>query len=48
MAALTVESRTYVSGETAQTVWALAFAPLCAIPPLMVAVTWSYSRRISR
>jgi hypothetical protein len=43
--ALTAESRTYLSGGTAQTVWGLAFAPLLAVPFLMIAVTWSYTRR---
>ncbi|MEV5311613.1 hypothetical protein [Streptomyces sp. NPDC052610] len=43
--AFTVESRTYMSSGTAQTVWALAFAPLCAIPFLMTALSWSYTRR---
>ncbi len=43
--ALTVESQTYLSSGPAQTVWALAFAPLFAIPVLMTAVTWSYARR---
>lgn len=40
----TVESRTYLSG-TAETVWALCFGPLAAVPFLLTAVTWSYSRR---
>ncbi|MFI1399262.1 hypothetical protein [Streptomyces sp. NPDC020681] len=43
--AFTVESQTYMSSGTAQTVWALAFAPLFAIPALMTAVTWSYAKR---
>ncbi|MFJ4973754.1 hypothetical protein ACIP6X_00150 [Streptomyces coeruleorubidus] len=43
--AFTVESQTYMSGGTAQTVWAFAFAPLFAIPALMTAVTWSYAKR---
>ncbi|MGI5372434.1 hypothetical protein [Streptomyces iakyrus] len=43
--AFAVESRTYMSSGTAQTVWALAFAPLLAIPVLMTAVTWSYGKR---
>ncbi|THA86752.1 hypothetical protein [Streptomyces sp. A0592] len=43
--AFTVESQTYMSGGAAQTVWALMFAPLLAIPVLMTAVTWSYSKR---
>ncbi|MFH0517993.1 hypothetical protein ACHBTE_12535 [Streptomyces sp. M41] len=43
--AFTVESRTYMSSETAQTVWAVVFAPLFAVPALMTAVTWSYARR---
>ncbi|WP_415952565.1 hypothetical protein [Streptomyces sp. KLOTTS4A1] len=43
--ALTVESRTYLADGTAQTVWALAFTPLLAIPVLLTAVTWSYARR---
>ncbi|MFJ5731692.1 hypothetical protein [Streptomyces paradoxus] len=43
--AFTVESRTYMSSGTAQTVWGLAFAPLVAIPVLLTAVTWSYASR---
>ncbi|MFE4275898.1 hypothetical protein ACFRSX_21840 [Streptomyces goshikiensis] len=43
--AFTVESRTYMSGDTALTVWWLTFAPLFAIPALMTAVTWSYTKR---
>ncbi|MDF4253324.1 hypothetical protein [Streptomyces sp. WMMB303] len=43
--AFTVESRTYLSSDAAQTVWGLTFAPLFAIPALMTAVTWSYARR---
>lgn len=43
--AFTVESQTYMSSGAAQTVWALTFAPLCAIPVLMTAVTWSYAKR---
>ncbi|MER5971098.1 hypothetical protein ABT112_15400 [Streptomyces sp. NPDC002055] len=43
--AFTVESRTYMSSGTAQTVWGFAFAPLIAIPPLMTAVTWAYAQR---
>ncbi|MFE9776114.1 hypothetical protein ACFYOV_31545 [Streptomyces sp. NPDC005931] len=43
--ALSVESRTYMSSGTAQTVWAFAFAPLFAVPALMTAVTWSYAKR---
>ncbi|MEU9081773.1 hypothetical protein [Streptomyces sp. NPDC048357] len=43
--AFTVESRTYLSSDTALTVWWLAFAPLFAIPALMAAVTWSYAKR---
>ncbi|MCG3043831.1 hypothetical protein L7D48_25210 [Streptomyces sp. S1A] len=43
--ALTVESRTYMSSGTAQTVWGIAFAPLFAIPALMITVTWSYAKR---
>ncbi|MEU3193978.1 hypothetical protein ABZ686_25870 [Streptomyces sp. NPDC006992] len=43
--AFTVESRTYMSSGTAQTVWGFAFAPLFVIPALMTAVTWSYARR---
>ncbi|MEU1277263.1 hypothetical protein [Streptomyces sp. NPDC005805] len=42
---LTVESDSYLSGTAAHTVWALAFAPLFTVPPLLTAVTWSYSRR---
>ncbi|ATW52658.1 hypothetical protein CGZ69_16300 [Streptomyces peucetius subsp. caesius ATCC 27952] len=42
--AFTVESETYLAG-TAHTVWAFAFAPLTAVPFLLTAVTWSYSRR---
>ncbi|MEW1547128.1 hypothetical protein [Streptomyces tsukubensis] len=41
----TVESRTYLSSGTAQTVWGLAFAPLLALPVLMTAVTRSYIKR---
>ncbi|MFI9252778.1 hypothetical protein [Streptomyces sp. NPDC053069] len=44
--ALTVESRTYMSSGTAQTVWACAYAPLLAVPALMTAVTWSYTKRL--
>ncbi|MEV4680934.1 hypothetical protein [Streptomyces kurssanovii] len=40
----TVESRTYLTG-TAETVWACFFGPLAAVPFLLTAVTWSYSRR---
>ncbi|MYS89484.1 MULTISPECIES: hypothetical protein [Streptomyces] len=43
--AFTVESQTYMSSGTAQTVWAFTFAPLFAIPALMTAVTWSYAQR---
>ncbi|MFE9703295.1 hypothetical protein [Streptomyces sp. NPDC005930] len=43
--AFTVESKTYMSSGTAQTVWGFAFAPLFAIPALMTAVTWSYTKR---
>ncbi|MET9680653.1 hypothetical protein [Streptomyces coeruleorubidus] len=43
--AFTVESQTYMSSDTAQTVWGFAFAPLFAIPALMTAVTWSYANR---
>ncbi|MFF1343800.1 hypothetical protein ACFVYT_39230 [Streptomyces sp. NPDC058290] len=43
--AFTVESQTYMSSGTAQTVWGFVFAPLVAIPALMTAVTWSYARR---
>ncbi|WP_432152887.1 hypothetical protein [Streptomyces tricolor] len=43
--AFTVESQTYMSSGTAQTVWGFAFAPLFAIPALMTAVTWSYTKR---
>ncbi|MFF4352222.1 hypothetical protein [Streptomyces sp. NPDC001530] len=43
--AFTVESRTYMSSSTAETVWGFAFAPLFAIPALMTAVTWSYAKR---
>jgi hypothetical protein len=43
--AFTVESRTYMSSGTAQTVWGFTFAPLFAIPVLMTAVTWSYAKR---
>lgn len=41
----TVESQTYMS-STANTVWAFFFAPLVAVPFLLTAVTWSYSRRL--
>ncbi|MEE4417755.1 hypothetical protein V2J85_00065 [Streptomyces sp. DSM 41528] len=44
--AVTVESRTYMTSDTAYTVWACAFAPLIAIPALMTAVTWSYAKRL--
>ncbi|MBT2382035.1 hypothetical protein J7E86_00210 [Streptomyces sp. ISL-11] len=43
--AFTVESQTYVSSGTAQTVWGVVFAPLFAIPALMAAVAWSYTKR---
>lgn len=43
--AFTVESRTYMSSDTALTLWWLTFAPLFAIPVLMTAVTWSYAKR---
>ncbi|MGW6919563.1 hypothetical protein ACWGB8_38025 [Kitasatospora sp. NPDC054939] len=43
--AFTVESQTYMSSDTALTVWWVAFAPLFAIPALMTAVTWSYAKR---
>lgn len=41
----TVESHTYLSSGTAQTVWGFVFAPLLAIPALLTAVTWSYAKR---
>ncbi|MFI8421188.1 hypothetical protein [Streptomyces sp. NPDC085479] len=44
--AFAVESQTYMSPGAAQTVWGFVFAPLCAIPVLMTAVTWSYTKRI--
>ncbi|MEW2631974.1 hypothetical protein AB0903_10000 [Streptomyces sp. NPDC048389] len=40
----TVDSRTCLS-DTAETVWALFFGPLAAVPFLLTAVTWSYSKR---
>ncbi|MEU2179763.1 hypothetical protein [Streptomyces thermolilacinus] len=43
--AATVESETYLAPGAPRTVWALAFAPLLAIPPLLTAVTASYTRR---
>ncbi|MGW4509110.1 hypothetical protein ACWENO_31155 [Streptomyces sp. NPDC004436] len=43
--AFTVESRTYMDSGAAQTVWWIVFAPLFAIPALMTAVTWSYTKR---
>ncbi|OEJ29189.1 hypothetical protein AS594_02955 [Streptomyces agglomeratus] len=43
--AFTVESQTYLSSGPAGAVWAVAFAPLLAIPALMTAVTWSYAKR---
>ncbi|GGX28307.1 hypothetical protein GCM10010297_57230 [Streptomyces malachitofuscus] len=43
--AFIVGSRTYMADGTARAVWAVAFAPLFAIPALMTAVTWSYARR---
>ncbi|OEJ98259.1 hypothetical protein J116_020845 [Streptomyces thermolilacinus SPC6] len=43
--AATVESETYLAPGTPRTVWALTFAPLLAIPPLLTAVTASYTRR---
>ncbi|MFH8774406.1 hypothetical protein [Streptomyces sp. NPDC017958] len=43
--AFTVESRTYMSSGAAQTVWGFGYAPLFAVPALMTAVTWSYTRR---
>ncbi|MFJ8535450.1 hypothetical protein [Streptomyces sp. NPDC093591] len=43
--AFTVESQTYMSSGAAQTVWSFVFAPLFAIPVLMTAVTWSYTKR---
>ncbi|MFH8369829.1 hypothetical protein [Streptomyces sp. NPDC018031] len=43
--AFTVESRTYMTSGTAHAVWAIVFAPLFAIPALMTAVTWSYTKR---
>ncbi len=43
--AFTVESQTYMSSGASRTVWALAFAPLFAIPALLTAVTWSYTKR---
>ncbi|WP_329125467.1 hypothetical protein [Streptomyces sp. NBC_01353] len=43
--AFTVESQTYMSSGTAQTVWWFVFAPLFAIPALMTGVTWSYAKR---
>lgn len=43
--AFTMESRTYMSNGTAETVWAVVYAPLFAVPALLTAVTWSYTRR---
>ncbi|MGG7572347.1 hypothetical protein [Streptomyces sirii] len=43
--AFTVESQTYMTSGTSQTVWGFVFAPLFAIPALMTAVTWSYAKR---
>ncbi|MFV0133912.1 hypothetical protein ACLGIH_11850 [Streptomyces sp. HMX87] len=44
--AFTTESQSYLASGTAQTVWAVAFAPLLAIPLLRTAVTWSYAKRV--
>ncbi|MBC3981067.1 hypothetical protein H8N01_00355 [Streptomyces sp. AC536] len=44
--ACTVQSQTLMTSETAEAVWAVAFAPLFAIPVLMTAVTWSYAQRL--
>ncbi|MER6070098.1 hypothetical protein ABT187_14910 [Streptomyces sp. NPDC001817] len=41
----TMDSRTNPASGTPRTVWALAYAPLLAVPLLMTAVTWSYARR---
>ncbi|MCC0100360.1 hypothetical protein K7B10_37420 [Streptomyces flavotricini] len=43
--ALTVESQTYMSRDTAHTVSGFVFAPLFTTPALMTAVTWSYTKR---
>ncbi|CAL9401415.1 hypothetical protein SUDANB38_01480 [Streptomyces sp. enrichment culture] len=43
--AATVESQSHLAPGTPRTVWALTFAPLLAIPPLLTAVTASYTRR---
>ncbi|WEV26950.1 hypothetical protein OYE22_18390 [Streptomyces sp. 71268] len=44
-----VQSQTLMTSETAEAVWAVAFAPLFAIPVLTTAVTWvawSYAQRL--
>ncbi|MGW2419555.1 hypothetical protein ACWC0C_09920 [Streptomyces sp. NPDC001709] len=46
VAAFTVDNRTYLAGGTPRIVWALAYAPLLAVPVLLTAVTWSYTRRL--
>ncbi|MYY13513.1 hypothetical protein GT204_32760 [Streptomyces sp. SID4919] len=43
--AFTVESQTYLANGSAQTVWALTFAPLLTIPPPMTVVTCAYAER---
>lgn len=43
--AFTVESQTYMTSAAAHTVWAVTFAPLFAVPFLLTAVTWSYTKR---
>ncbi|MEU5533312.1 hypothetical protein [Streptomyces sp. NPDC020362] len=43
--ALTVDSDTYLASGTPRVVWAFAYAPLLAVPPLLTAVTWSYAKR---
>ncbi|MFJ7423703.1 hypothetical protein ACIQXD_34615 [Streptomyces uncialis] len=43
--AFAVESQTHLASGPAQTVQALAFAPLLALLPLMTAVAWSHAKR---
>jgi hypothetical protein len=45
---VTAGSDSYLASGTPRTVWAVAYAPLLALPALMTAVTWSYSRRHRR
>ncbi|WP_191875818.1 hypothetical protein [Streptomyces filipinensis] len=43
--ACTAHSHTYLAPGTVRVVWALAYGPLLAVPFLLTAVSWSYTRR---